>query len=103
MAEQVKQGQIDEVSQEAMKEQVDLGIGNAKQMARTELNFYCEFYAQLKELNKELSQLHQTMNMLGEDKLMAYFKEVNDNFRQEEIRAKNREKISQGHKKSCKK
>lgn len=100
MAEEItKQGQIDEDVKMDLKQQVDLGLSNEKQMRRTELNYYCEFLSSLREMNKNLSELHNTINMLGEDKLMAYFKEVNDNFRKEEVNAKCRKKVSMEHQK----
>jgi len=100
MAEEItKQGQIDEDVKMDLKQQVDLGLSNEKQMRRTELNYYCEFLSSLREMNKNLSELHNTINMLGEDKLMAYFKEVNENFRKEEANAKCRKKVSMEHQK----
>jgi len=95
-----KQGSVDEQALEVMqKEQIDLGLSCEWQFRRTELNYYCEFYSMLKELNKNLDKLYETMNMLGQDKLMAYFTELTENYKKEEIRVANEQKIKQSHKK----
>lgn len=54
MAETVKTNGIDEVSFEEMKKQVDKGISSDKQMARTTLNFFAEFFTELKKFNTNM-------------------------------------------------
>jgi len=79
------------------EEQVELGVSDEKQIRRCELNFYAELISQLKEMNHRLDDMHNTLNMVGADKLTAYFKEFTDNFAKEERRARVKAKISKSH------
>lgn len=80
-------------------EQVELGVSDEVQIRRCELNFFAELLSQLREMNKRLDDLHNTLNMVGADKLTAYFKEFSTNFAEEETRARVKSKISKSHKK----
>ena len=80
--EEIKQAKIDDDVQETMlKEQIDLGTADEKQIGRTELNFFAELLSQFRELNKNMENLYQTLNMVGADKLTQYFKEFTTNFK----------------------
>jgi len=99
MKNEIKQAKIDEDVQETMLiEQIDLGTENEKQINRVELNFFAELLSQFRELNKNMENLYQTLNMVGADKLTAYFKEFSDNFKQEEAKEKLQKKLRQSHK-----
>lgn len=96
-------GEVDEEVQRLLDaKQVELGVSCEKQMRRTELNFYCEFYSQLKELNKELENLNNVINMVSTDKLADYFSKVTENYTAEEKKAKFKAKCAKSHAKTAK-
>ena len=64
--EKVQTAEIDEISKKQMAKQVAKGISNDMQMRRTMLNFFAEFYAELKKFNENiqtLSRQHLFANM----------------------------------------
>lgn len=92
-----------DVLETMQKEQVELGLSTEEQMRRCEINFYAELLSQYRLLNKRLEELYQTLNMIGAERLTEYFKMLTENYKEEEKRAKVKQKISQSHKKSVKK
>lgn len=100
------QGQIDkEVLDKINEEKVLKSYKTQEEFNRTELNFYCEFYSQLKKLNSQLDGLLNAITTLGSDKISAFFKEISANVEKEEKRQEVLKKVKKSHlpkKKSCK-
>ena len=62
MAE-INKGYIDEEARKELNKQVLKGTETAKEMNRTELNFYCEIFSMLKKLNEELATFNRQYTM----------------------------------------
>lgn len=98
----VKDSEIDEETKAELRERIDLGISDEKEMNRTELNFLAELLGVIKGMKAEIHELQQVISVLSHDKMNAYFKEIADNAHAEEVRRKVQEKIAQSHKKAKK-
>lgn len=100
----VNDAPIDESALEAIrKEQIDKTITDEKALRRAELNFLCEFLGLQKALSKSLDELATTITIAGKDKICEFFSGVKENTEKEIVRQKVRKKISESHKKPCKK
>ena len=84
-------------------EEIMKSISDETQFRRLELNFFCEFLSQMKELNKEFDEFTQLLSVVSADKLAAFFKELNKNVSDEEKRIELQGKLKESHKKSAKK
>ena len=103
MEEEKKNGQPDRAAIEAMqREQVAKGLSDEKEYRRTELNALLELHSMLENLIKEIHALHDTMTILGSDKLTEYFKQLSDNVKKEERRQNTLAKVHASHKKARK-
>lgn len=69
----VSGGELEEVAVDEMARRTEKGISSAKQMARTELNYYCELLCALKEVNSSLKELTDVFILSNADKLRTAF------------------------------
>lgn len=93
-----KQAEIDEeVKEEIAKKQVDLGLSDEKQMRRTELNFYCELLSTLKGVNDKLDTLYNIVTIVSQDKIVEYFRLLDENVKAEEARQKTLQDVEKSH------
>ena len=101
------QGQIDkEVLDKINEEKIAKSYATQEEFNRTELNFYCEFYSQLRVLNSNLEGLLNAITTIGSDKISAFFNEITKNVKQEEVRQKIIKRAKKSHlpkQKTCKK
>ena len=65
----IKEGKIDEVAFEEMRKQVTKGISSDKQMARTTLNFFAEFFSELKKFNQNMETFSRLYILSNSEKL----------------------------------
>ena len=101
---EVKPASIDKEVLDIMKQEDVLeAIKDKTQLNRLQLNFFCEFLSEVKELRKEFDDFMQMISVCSADKLANFFKELQTNVAQEEKRIELHEKIKQSHKKSTKK
>lgn len=102
--ENTKQNELPQADKEAIeamqKEQIALGISDDKEFNRTMLNALLELYSVIGNVQKALSELHNTITIIGADKLSAYFKELSDNVKKEEKRQIALDKVRASHKKA---
>lgn len=99
----VTQSSIDKEVLDVMKDEEILNaISDEKQMKRFELNLFCEFLSEIKGLKKEIDELNEIISITSSDKIANFFKELNQNFKDEKTRVEVQNKIAKGHKKSTK-
>lgn len=92
--------EIDKNAQEELnKKQVELGISDEKEMRRTELNFYCEFYSTLVKLNEKLEEVNTLISEIGAERIGDYLKTLSNNVKKEEQRLILQKQIEKSHKK----
>lgn len=95
--------QADKEAIEAMqKEQIERGISTDDEMRRTELNALLELHSVIGKVNSAIDQLHNTITILGSDKLTTYFKELSDNVKKEEKRQNTMKKVRASHRRKKK-
>lgn len=100
----VNDAPVDESALDAIrKEQIDKTLTDEKSLRRAELNFLCEFLGLQKAMTKALDDLSTTVTIAGKDKICEFFAGVKENTEKEIVRQNVRKKISQSHKKPCKK
>lgn len=80
-------------------EQILEAIKDDTQAKRLIVNAFAEMLSEFIKLRSQLDAISQTVSTLGYDKLTQFFAEVDKNFKNEEVKAKLQEKISQSHKK----
>ena len=51
----------------------------------------------MREMKSRIEEQANTLNMVGADKLTAYFKEFSENWKREETRARVKAKIKKSH------
>ena len=99
-----KQNELPQADKEAIeamhKEQIAKGISDEREFRRTELNALLELHSVIEGCKKALSELHNTITMLGSDKLSSYFKELSENVKKEEKRQIALDKVRASHKKA---
>lgn len=99
----IEGGEIDkEVLDILNNENVVNSLKDEKLMKRFVFNFCCETLSVLGKLGNSVKRLYDTVNICGAEKIRDYFEKVQKNYEEEVKRAKVREKIEQGHKKSKK-
>lgn len=97
-------GKIDRDVLDVMKQDDILtAISDPKQANRLILNCFCEFLSEIKGLRADFDEFMQMISVCSSDKLTAFFKELQKNVADEEVRQDVQRKISQSHKKSTKK
>lgn len=97
----VEMPQADKEAIEAMqRERIALGISTEQEMRRTELNALLELHTVIGTVQKALGELHNTITILGADKLTNYFKELSENVKKEEARQETLKKVHASHKKA---
>lgn len=100
----VNDAPVDETALAELRgKQIDLTVSDEKSLRRAELNFLCEMLGLQKQLNKALDELSMTVTIAGKDKIYDFFAGVKENTEKEIIRQNVKKKISQSHKKPCKK
>lgn len=103
--EEVKKeaGQPDREAIEAMqKEQIETALSSDKEFNRVELNALLELHSVLEDTTKAIRELHNTMTILGSDKMTDYFKKLSENVKKEEKRQNTLKKVHADHKKARK-
>lgn len=92
--------EIDKNAQEELnRKQVELGISDEKEMRRTELNFYCEYYSTLVKLNDKLESIASLISEIGAERIGDYLKKLSENVKEEEKRVALKNQIAKSHKK----
>lgn len=99
-------GKIDKEVLDVMKQDDILSaISDPKQANRLILNCFCEFLSEIKGLRQDFDEFMQMISVCSSDKLTEFFKELQKNVAQEEIRQNVQKKIKKSHLKPqiCKK
>ena len=89
----------DEVLDIMSDEEILEAIKDEKQCMRLIVNAFAEMLSEFMKLKEQMANISQTISTLGYHKLEQFFKEVKDNYVQEETRLKVEAKIGQSHKK----
>lgn len=105
MSEEIKkeqnEGKIDQAIKEVLNgEDVLKALSSDIQIKRFILNAFCEMLSQMQELRGSVDQLVNTINMVSQDKLTAFFKELSDNVKAEESKVKTLNKVKKSHQKA---
>lgn len=69
----VSGGELEKVAVDEMAKKIEMGISSRKQMARTELNYYCELLCALKETNSLFDDLTRLYTLANADELRNAF------------------------------
>lgn len=99
-------GKIDKEVLDVMKQDDILSaISDPKQANRLILNCFCEFLSEIKGLRQDFDEFMQMISVCSSDKLTEFFKELQKNVAQEEVRQNVQKKIKKSHLKPqiCKK
>ena len=104
MSEEIKkeqnEGKIDQAIKEVLNgEDVLMALSSDTQVKRFILNAFCEMLSQMQELRSSVDQLVNTINMVSQDKLTAFFKELSDNVKAEESKVKTLNQVKKSHQK----
>ena len=89
----MEQSKIEEQNVEILSKTLE----NDRLTKRFILNAFIEMLNVVTELKKDIMRLNDTLNIVGMDKLSAYFKELDANVKQEEMRANVKKKIEKSH------
>jgi hypothetical protein len=96
-------GKIDKEVLDIMKQDDILtAISDPKQANRLILNCFCEFLSEIKGLRNDFDEFMQMISVCSSDKLADFFKELQKNVAEEEVRQEVKKKVSQSHKKAKK-
>lgn len=83
-------------------EEAILAVSDDIQIKRTILNCFCEMFSELKNLKKQFDSFMETISLCSQDKLVYFFKKVDDGFKKEKARAEFHNKLKQSHLKKSK-
>lgn len=101
---EVKKSGIDKDVLDIMtQDDVLSAIENERELRRFELNCFCEFLSEIKELRKEFDEFMQMISVCSADKIGKFFTELQKNVDKEEKLIELQDKIEKSHKKSKKK